>query len=298
MIDEVIGAFQLKRGIFISPDDAASMLKSVSYVVDIENVKNNRDLRIPLRLATGDPIGDCFFVAMTVLDVSIALAIDQRPSITPIFASNLSKAVGLSNKDLLICKIKRQDIKCKDFETVCMLTHGIPNFRARCESIIALNDHSLREIDRFVQSKEFDVEIVRLKDEDKSSYHTFTFASQDGEVKVADNTLLGALVKFASISKKNVAEYVLDPSVLEKMTISVDTHKDGVSEMKRYVSGGNKIVHIGSKVVAKPTNLMKSKIVGTVIGKSANVINVKWDSGVMKYDLNNPKTYFLLEFVD
>ena len=46
MIDEVIGAFQLKRGIFISPDDAASMLKSVSYVVDPENVKNNRDLRI------------------------------------------------------------------------------------------------------------------------------------------------------------------------------------------------------------------------------------------------------------
>ena len=298
MIDELIGAFQLKRGIYLSPDDAASMLEAVSYLLDKENVKNDRAKRMPLRLASGDPMGDYVFVAMTVLDVSIALAIDNRPSITPIFGSNFSKIMSLADKSFLICKIKRQDLKLKDFESTCLITKGIPNFRARCESIVASSDHAYAEIKRFCESKEFNVNIILSKDEDLSSYHKFTFASSQGNVVLKEKSLIKALSKFASKSNTNMSHYAVDPSVMEKMIISVDTNEDGISEMKRYKSGGNKIVHIGSKVVAKPTNLMKSKIVGTVIGKSANIINVKWDSGLIKYDLDNPKTYFLIEFVD
>lgn len=298
MIEELIGAFQLKRDIHMSPDDAASILETVSYLLDKDDTRDTRHLRIPLRLASGDSVGDYLFVPMTVLDVSIALAIDQRQSITPIFSSTMSKSVTICDKSMLVCKIKKDGLKYKDFLTVCLITNGIPNFRARCESIISISDNSFDEITRFTSSKEFKVDIVRLREEGKFHYHKFTIASLNNSVEVSEDNLLGALAKFAAIDGSKISDYALDPVVLEKMIIAVDTKNDQISEMNRYKSGGNKIVNIGCKVVAKPTNLMQSKVVGTVIGKSANIINVKWDAGHIRYDLDNPKTYFLIEFVD
>lgn len=298
MINKTIGAFQSKRGIHISPDSAASMLESVSYVLDQEDIKDGRISRLPLRLALGSPVGDYLFVPMTVLDASIALAIDNRPSITPIFSSNLSRCISFTNKDFLLCKIKKQGLKYEDFITVCMIDGGITNFRARCESVICLSEKSYIEISRFVKNKNFNINVSMSQEENKSSHHSFTFASSLGNVVIEDKTLMGALIKFSSKQENGIDKEWLDPSFLKKMLISVDSNNDGISEMRRYVPGGNKIVNIGSKVVAKPTNLMLSKIVGTVIARSSNIIRVKWASGVIKYNLDNPKTYFLIEFVD
>lgn len=298
MIEEIISAFSSKRDINISPDDAASILEAVGNIMDHSHLKDGRIRRLPLRLASGDPVGDYFFVAMTVLDVSVSVAIDNRPSITPIFASSFSKIVGLSEPDLLICKIKKQDLKYKDFVSVCLINNGIPNFRARCEQIVAYSEKSFNEISRFLKSKNFNIEVSLSKDEDKSMYHKFTFANNENVLEIEDTSLLKAMLKMANASNKNITEYGIDPFSVDKMVVSVEPNESGVSEMLRYKSGGNKILHIGSKVVAKPTNLMKSKIVGTVIGKSGSIINVKWDSGNIRYNLDNPKTYFLLEFVD
>lgn len=298
MIEELIGAFQSKRSIYVSTNDAASILESVSYYLDSENIKESRFKRIPFLLASGDDVGEHLFVPMTVLDVSISLAIDNRPSVTPIFSSNLSKVSSLVDKNLLICKINRKNLKCKNFETVCLINQGIPNFRARCESIIASNDLNYNEIKRFVDSKSFNIEVVLAKDEDKSMYHKFTFASSDGNKIVFEKNLAKALLKLSSIEKESIKDSMINPEFLNNIVLSVDSNKDELKEMIRYKSGGNKIINVGSKVVAKPTNLMKSKIIGTVVGKSANIINVKWDKKSIKYDLDNPKTYFLLEFVD
>jgi hypothetical protein len=298
MIEEIISAFSLKRDINVSPDEAAFIIEAAGNIIDVSHVKDGRLCRLPLRLASGDPVGDYIFVAMTVLDTSISIAIDSRPSITPIFGSTFSKIVGICDPNLLICKIKKQDLNYRDFVSICLIKNGIPNFRARCEEIVAYSESSFNEIKRFLESKNFNINVSLSKDEDKSMYHKFTFANEDGNISIEDSSLFKAMVKMARSLNKSVSSYSVDPFVVDKMVVSVEPNTDGVSEMLRYKSGGNKLLHLGSKVVAKPTNLMKSKIVGTVIGKSGSIINVKWDAGNIKYDLNNPKTYFLLEFVD
>ena len=59
-----------------------------------------------------------------------------------------------------------------------------------------------------------------------------------------------------------------------------------------------RIAHSNSPVEEKPSNLLKSKCIGTVVGKKQNIIKVQWDAGDVHYDLDNPKTYFLIEFID
>ena len=298
MIEDIISAFNSKRDIFVSPEDAASIMEAVSLFIDNEHIKDNRVARLPERLSQGDLVGEYVYVPLTILDVSVSLAIDQKLSGQTAMGSTLSKISSLSNTDMLLCKINRKDLVHKDFGTVCLLHKGIPNFRARCESIVVMNDHPLEEITRFTKSKEFNVEILIMRDEEKWRYHKFTFAGQNGNINVEEKNVMSALKKYAHQVKEDFESLSHDPLKVAQALISVDVNKEGLSELLRYIAGGNKIVHVGSKVVAKPTNLMKSKSVGTVVGKSANVINVKWDAGFMKYNLDDPKTYFLIEFVD
>lgn len=298
MIEDIINAFSLKRDIFVSPEDAASMIEAVSLFIDNDHVRDSRLARLPDRLSQGDLVGEYVYVPLTILDVSISLAIDQKLSGYTVMGSTLSKISSLSNTDMLLCKINRKNLVHKDFGTVCLIDRGIPNFRARCEGIVAMNDHPLEEILRFTKSKNFNVEVLAMRDEEKWRYHKFTFASKYGKIELHEKNTLSVLKKYADRVDQDFDALSHDPVKVASALISVDVSKNGLSELLRYMSGGNKIVNIGSKVVAKPTNLMKSKSVGTVVGKSANVINVKWDAGFMKYNLDDPKTYFLIEFVD
>lgn len=298
MIEDIINAFSLKRDIFVSPEDAASIIEAVGLFIDNDHIKDNRVARLPERLSQGDLIGEYAYIPLTILDVSISLAIDQKLPGQTIMGSTLSKISSLSNTDMLLCKINRKDLAHKDFGTVCLIHKGIPNFRARCEGIVAMNDHPLEEISRFTKSKNFNVEVLAMRDEEKWRYHKFTFASQNGKIELHEKSMISVLKKYADSIKHDFDVLSHDPVKVASALISVDVNKNGLSELLRYMSGGNKIVNVGSKVVAKPTNLMKSKSIGTVVGKSANVINVKWDAGFMKYNLDDPKTYFLIEFVD
>jgi hypothetical protein len=261
MIEDIINAFNLKRDIFVSPDDAASIIEAVSLFIDNNNVRDNRIARLPDLLANGDPMGEYAYVPLSILDVSISLALDQKFYGQTVFGSTLSKISMLSNTDMVLCKINRKDLQQKDFGTVCLIPNGIPNFRARCEGIVVMNDHPLEEMTRFTKSKNFNIEILTMRDEEKWRYHKFTFASQGSNLVYHDKNIMSALKKYASNVKENFDLLSKDPIKIAKSLISVDVSKDGLHELLRYMSGGNKIVHVGSKVVAKPTNLMKSKSV-------------------------------------
>jgi|LauGreDrversion4_2_1035121.scaffolds.fasta_scaffold01102_23 hypothetical protein len=293
MIDSLVASFQQAQDVSISASDASEILELLSFLIKNEEIEGSRINRLPHKLSHGDAIGEHFFVPMTCLDCSISLALDKKSSLSGMLAMNMSRCFRLSKDNLVICKIKKDGLKYKNFKSLAVIENGIPNFRARCVSVSCKNDNTYHEIDRFIKNRNFNIEINRYREEDLSSVHKFSFATYDKQIEVDAANLGSALKKIGKFYENG-----LNPIKIAESLLSVSVDDGDFSKMMRYVKGGNKEVHIGSKVVAKPSNMLKSKCVGTVIGKRQNIIKVQWDAGSMHYDLDNPKTYFLIEFVD
>ena len=297
MIQNIISAFQQVQDVSLSESDAVDILDSLRFFVKKEEIDGERINRLPHRLSSGDQIGDYFFIPITLLDCSISLTLDKKSSTSGILATNMSRCLGLSKDNLVICKIEKNGLKYKNYKTIAMIEGGIPNFRARCVSISCKREESYLEIDRFVKARNFNIEINRYREEDLSSVHKFSFNIDGENLEIYGGNLGSALKKIKS-DFINFESACQDPIKTASSLISVDMKDDDISKLIRYVKGGNKNVNVGSKVVAKPSNLLKSKCIGTVIGKRQNIIKVQWDAGSMHYDLDNPKTYFLIEFID
>jgi len=293
MIDSLVSSFQQSQDVSISSSDASEILELLSFFIKNEEIEGSRINRLPHKLSHGDTIGEHFFVPMTCLDCSISLTLDKKSSLSGILAMNMSRCFKLSKDNLIICKIKKDGLKYKNFKSLAIIEGGIPNFRARCVSISCKDPSSYKEIERFVKNKNFNIDINRYREEDLASAHKFSFVIDNKELEVNASSLFSAFNKISSSS-----DIISNPVKIAESLLSVSVDDQNLSKMMRYVKGGNKEVHVGSKVVAKPSNLLKSKCIGTVIGKKQNIIKVQWDAGSMHYDLDNPKTYFLIEFVD
>lgn len=297
MIQDIISAFQQAQDISLSESDAVDILDSLRFIVKKEEVEGARIHRLPHRLSHGDGIGDYFFVPMTLLDCSISLTLDKKSSMSGVLAMNMSRCFNLSKDNLVICKIEKNGLNYRNYKTLAMIEGGISNFRARCVSISCKADKSYAEIERFIKNRNFNIEINRYREEDLSSVHKFSFKVNGKDIEVYGKNL-GSVLKKIEDNQMSFELACQDPVKTASSLISVGVKDENISKLIRYVKGGNKNVNVGSKVVAKPSNLLKSKCIGTVVGKRQNIIKVQWDAGDVHYDLDNPKTYFLIEFID
>lgn len=297
MIEDIVSAFQSKQDVFLTREKASDILHALKFIIDEDEVRDGRVSRIPFRLASGDAIGDYFFIALSPLDCSISLALDDRSSMSYTLAMNMARIFKLTKKNLLICKIKKDNLNYENYKSIALISDGIPNFRARCVSIIARQESEYKEIKRFVNTRNFNIEVHRYRDEDFSSAHKFSFSIEGESIVVESSNIQYAIKGLNKYSSKSL-DIGIDPVKMANSLISVDIKDEDHSIMRRYFRGGNKDVNVGSKVVAKPTNFLKSKCIGTVVGKDRNIIKVQWDSGDVFYNLDNPKTYFLIEIID
>ena len=297
MIDEIVSSFQSHQDIFLSPNKAFDLINSLSFIINEEELKDGRVKRIPYKISSGDAIGEYFFIALTPLDCSISLALDCRSSMSPIIAMNMSRMFSLSKDSLVICKINKKDISYEDLKTVALINGGIPGFRSKCMSISCKNENSYKELSRFVENRGYGVDINMYNKQDLDKVHKFSF-NINGKNIVKDGSSIYSVIKKIANTEKIEEKFFENPVSLAKSLISVDSLDGNFSKIRKYVSGGNKNANLGSKVVAKPSNLLRSKCIGTIVGKKRNIIKVKWDVGSFFYDLNNPKTYFLIEIID
>lgn len=297
MIDEIVSSFQVHQDIFLSPNKAFDLINSLSFIINEEELKDGRTSRIPYKVASGDAIGDYFFVALTPLDCSVSLALDCRSSMSPLIAMNMSRMFSLSKDDLVICKIDKKDISYDNFKTVALINGGIPGFRSKCISMSCKNENSYQELNRFIKNRGYNVEVNIYKKQDLDKVHKFSF-NINGKNIIKDGSSIYSVIKKIAKTDGVDNDFFDNPISLAKSLISVSSLDGDFSKIRKYISGGNKNVNVGSKVVAKPSNLLRSKCVGTIVGKKRNIIKVKWDVGSFFYDLNNPKTYFLIEIID
>lgn len=297
MIDEIVSSFQTHQDIFLSPDKALELVNSLSFIINEEELKDGRVKRLPYKISSGDAIGDYLFIALTPLDCSISLALDFRSSMSPIIAMNMSRMFSLSKDSLVICKIDKKQISYDDFKTVALINGGIPGFRSKCVSISCKNSSSYDELKRFTKNRGYGIDISMYSKQDLDKVHKFSFNINGKNITKEGASIHSVLKKIADSDDVDI-DIFENPINLAKSLVSVDFNDGNFSKMRKYTPGGNKNVNVGSKVVAKPSNMLRSKCVGTIIGKKRNLIKVKWDVGSFFYDLNNPKTYFLIEIID